>query len=84
MDGVMSASDQQMLVSSFLEIAVGQTADTARQFLQVSKILFLDLHNINACVLLYLVTDYSRSGIELSGYGCGLIVRFELYLTIFE
>ncbi|WMV23082.1 hypothetical protein MTR67_016467 [Solanum verrucosum] len=35
MDGVMSASDQQMLVSSFLEIAVGQTADTARQFLQI-------------------------------------------------
>ncbi|PWA66879.1 UBX domain-containing protein [Artemisia annua] len=27
--------DQQIMVSSFLEIAVGQTADTARQFLQV-------------------------------------------------
>lgn len=37
MDGVMSASDQQMLVSSFLEIAVGQTADTARQFLQATS-----------------------------------------------
>ncbi|XP_015074271.1 plant UBX domain-containing protein 7 [Solanum pennellii] len=37
MDGVMSASDQQTLVSSFLEIAVGQTADTARQFLQATS-----------------------------------------------
>ncbi|CAN4080979.1 unnamed protein product [Withania somnifera] len=37
MDGAMSASDQQMLVSSFLEIAVGQTADTARQFLQATS-----------------------------------------------
>lgn len=33
----MSASDQQSLVSSFLEIAVGQTADTARQFLQATS-----------------------------------------------
>ncbi|KAM1521142.1 hypothetical protein TB1_010816 [Malus domestica] len=33
MEGVMSVSDQQTLVSSFLEITVGQTADTARQFL---------------------------------------------------
>ncbi|OIT35666.1 PREDICTED: plant UBX domain-containing protein 7 [Nicotiana attenuata] len=37
MDGVRSATDQQMLVSSFLEIAVGQTADTARQFLQATS-----------------------------------------------
>lgn len=29
--------DQQSLVSSFLEIAVGQTADTARQFLQATS-----------------------------------------------
>ncbi|KAM2329808.1 plant UBX domain-containing protein 7-like isoform X1 [Malus sylvestris] len=36
MEGVMSVSDQQTLVSSFLEIAVGQTADTARQFLQAT------------------------------------------------
>ncbi|KAM1520511.1 hypothetical protein ACFX10_010885 [Malus domestica] len=36
MEGVMSANDQQSLVSSFLEIAVGQTADTARQFLQAT------------------------------------------------
>ncbi|KAK4484131.1 hypothetical protein RD792_011351, partial [Penstemon davidsonii] len=32
--GVLSATDQQIIISSFLEIAVGQTADTARQFLQ--------------------------------------------------
>nr|XP_016497968.1 PREDICTED: uncharacterized protein LOC107816744 [Nicotiana tabacum] len=37
MDGVISATDQQMLVSSFLEIAVGQTADAARQFLQATS-----------------------------------------------
>ncbi|KAI5678273.1 hypothetical protein M9H77_09223 [Catharanthus roseus] len=37
MDGVISPADQQSLVSSFLEIAVGQTADTARQFLQATS-----------------------------------------------
>lgn len=36
MDGVQYTRDQQKMVMSFLEIAVGQTADTARQFLQVS------------------------------------------------
>ncbi|XP_023769672.1 plant UBX domain-containing protein 7 [Lactuca sativa] len=35
--GVLSATDQQQMVSSFLEIAVGQTADTARQFLQATS-----------------------------------------------
>lgn len=35
MDGALSASEQETLVDSFLEIAVGQSADTARQFLQV-------------------------------------------------
>ncbi|KAL3502180.1 hypothetical protein ACH5RR_036629 [Cinchona calisaya] len=37
MDGVLSPKDQQSLVLSFLEIAVGQTADTARQFLQATN-----------------------------------------------
>ncbi|KAK9051179.1 hypothetical protein SSX86_027805 [Deinandra increscens subsp. villosa] len=39
MEGVggISATDQQTMVSSFLEIAVGQTADTARQFLQATS-----------------------------------------------
>ncbi|KAI3453237.1 hypothetical protein Pfo_009900 [Paulownia fortunei] len=36
MEGVLSSTDQQNMVSSFLEIAVGQTADTARQFLQAT------------------------------------------------
>ncbi|KAL0372814.1 UNVERIFIED_CONTAM: Plant UBX domain-containing protein 7 [Sesamum calycinum] len=36
MEGVLSPTDQQKLVSSFLEIAVGETADTARQFLQAT------------------------------------------------
>ncbi|XP_023760569.1 plant UBX domain-containing protein 7 [Lactuca sativa] len=35
--GVLSATDQQNMVSLFLEIAVGQTADTARQFLQATS-----------------------------------------------
>ncbi|KAL3830729.1 hypothetical protein ACJIZ3_019531 [Penstemon smallii] len=35
--GVLSATDQQIIISSFLEIAVGQTADTARQFLQATS-----------------------------------------------
>ncbi|KAL5554127.1 hypothetical protein UlMin_041528 [Ulmus minor] len=37
MEGMLSSSDQQSMVSSFLEIAVGQTADTARQFLQATS-----------------------------------------------
>ncbi|CAA3000419.1 plant UBX domain-containing 7 [Olea europaea subsp. europaea] len=37
MEGVLSATDQQSMVSSFLEIASGQTADTARQFLQATS-----------------------------------------------
>ncbi|XP_057477351.1 plant UBX domain-containing protein 7-like isoform X3 [Actinidia eriantha] len=34
MEGVLSPTDKHSMVSSFLEIAVGQNADTARQFLQ--------------------------------------------------
>lgn len=37
MEGVISANDQQSLVSSFLEVAQGQTSDTARQFLQATS-----------------------------------------------
>ncbi|KAK9749795.1 hypothetical protein RND81_02G150900 [Saponaria officinalis] len=37
MEGILSPNDQQSMVSSFLEIAVGQTADTARQFLQATS-----------------------------------------------
>ncbi|XP_031113045.1 plant UBX domain-containing protein 7 isoform X2 [Ipomoea triloba] len=37
MDGALSASEQETLVDSFLEIAVGQSADTARQFLQATS-----------------------------------------------
>ncbi|KAL8053154.1 hypothetical protein ABFX02_05G053000 [Erythranthe guttata] len=36
MEGFSSSIDQQKMVSSFLEIAVGQTVDTARQFLQAT------------------------------------------------
>lgn len=35
--GVVSAIEQQTMVASFLEIAVGQTATTARQFLQATS-----------------------------------------------
>ncbi|XP_074309030.1 plant UBX domain-containing protein 7-like [Silene latifolia] len=37
MDDILSAIDKQSMVSSFLEIAVGQTTDTARQFLQATS-----------------------------------------------
>ncbi|XP_054824630.1 plant UBX domain-containing protein 7 isoform X2 [Prosopis cineraria] len=37
MEGVLSSNDQQIMVKSFLEIAVGQTAETARQFLQATS-----------------------------------------------
>ncbi|KAL2334168.1 hypothetical protein Fmac_015381 [Flemingia macrophylla] len=37
MEGVLSPSEQQSMVSSFLEVAQGQTAETARQFLQATS-----------------------------------------------
>ncbi|KAH1238707.1 Plant UBX domain-containing protein 7 [Glycine max] len=37
MEGVLSANEQQSMVSSFLEVAQGQTAETARQFLQATS-----------------------------------------------
>ncbi|KAF7813001.1 plant UBX domain-containing protein 7 [Senna tora] len=37
MDGMLSATDQEIMVSSFLEIAEGQTAETAIQFLQATS-----------------------------------------------
>lgn len=37
MEDVLSPTEQQSMVSSFLEIAVGQTAETARQFLQATS-----------------------------------------------
>ncbi|XP_042509351.1 plant UBX domain-containing protein 7-like [Macadamia integrifolia] len=36
MERVLTASEKQSMVSSFLEIAVGQSAETARQFLQAT------------------------------------------------
>lgn len=48
MESVASAVDQQSMVSSFLEIAVGQTAETARRFLQVILFMMLNfLHALN-------------------------------------
>ncbi|CAI0438550.1 unnamed protein product [Linum tenue] len=37
MEESLSANDKDTMVTSFLEIAVGQTADTARQFLQATS-----------------------------------------------
>ncbi|KAJ7954432.1 UBX domain-containing protein [Quillaja saponaria] len=37
MEGVLSATDKQSMVSSFLEIAEGQTAETALRFLQATS-----------------------------------------------
>ncbi|XP_056165900.1 plant UBX domain-containing protein 7 isoform X5 [Syzygium oleosum] len=37
MESVLSPTDKQSMISSFLEIAVGQTDDTARQFLQATS-----------------------------------------------
>lgn len=54
MEGILSATDQQSMVSSFLEIAVGQTAETARQFLQVNGILVqLFASAVNVGLLMY-------------------------------
>jgi len=49
MEGMLSSGDQQRLVSSFLEIAVGQTAETARQFLQVCCSKLVDLFCSKLC-----------------------------------
>ncbi|KAF5732957.1 plant UBX domain-containing protein 7 [Tripterygium wilfordii] len=37
MEGVLCRNDEQALVSSFLEIAIGQTPETAKQFLQATE-----------------------------------------------
>ncbi|KAL8172318.1 hypothetical protein V2J09_024122 [Rumex salicifolius] len=37
MEGTLAPADKESMISSFLEIAVGQTADTARQFLQATS-----------------------------------------------
>ena len=53
MEGVLSSTDKQSMVSSFLEIAVGQTADTAKQFLQVMIYIFFfisDFFDNKVCI----------------------------------
>ncbi|XP_047972477.1 plant UBX domain-containing protein 7-like isoform X2 [Salvia hispanica] len=55
MEGVLSAVDQQRLVSSFLEIAIGQTADTARQFLQATS------WNFEEAIQLYFIGNEGRA-----------------------
>ncbi|KAE9607855.1 hypothetical protein Lal_00040096 [Lupinus albus] len=37
MEGMLTSNDQQIMVSSFLEVAQGQTDETARQFLQATS-----------------------------------------------
>ncbi|KAG9442430.1 hypothetical protein H6P81_018284 [Aristolochia fimbriata] len=37
MESILTSTEKQSMVSSFLEIAVGQTAETARQFLQATS-----------------------------------------------
>ncbi|XP_042063002.1 plant UBX domain-containing protein 7-like isoform X1 [Salvia splendens] len=56
MESVLSAVDQQRLVSSFLEIAIGQTADTARQFLQATS------WNFEEAIQLYFIGNEGRAG----------------------
>lgn len=60
MESVMTTSERDNLVSSFLEIAVGQTVDTATQFLQVIWVL-LSLPLCNFCFLLRLQFLYSMN-----------------------
>lgn len=45
-EGVSAGTDHHTMISSFLEIAVGQTPDTARQFLQVTDLISLAFHSI--------------------------------------
>ncbi|XP_019086172.1 PREDICTED: plant UBX domain-containing protein 16-like [Camelina sativa] len=55
LDGTIDLCDQDQLISSFLEIAVGQTTETARGFLQTSG------WNINVAIDLFLITNNNNS-----------------------
>ena len=66
MESILSA-DKQSMVSSFLEIAVGQSADTARQFLQVTLGSHLSSFlRFNCCFFVTLCRNY---GLLLMGFG---------------
>ncbi|KAK4264082.1 hypothetical protein QN277_029419 [Acacia crassicarpa] len=60
MEGVLSPSDQQIMVSSFLEIAEGQTAETARQFLQATS------WKLEEAIQLFLIGNEGGAGPQLS------------------
>lgn len=64
MESAISASDQQDLVTSFLEIAAGQTADTARQFLQVrfTRNLTITIRNGTALISFDCFCDFCSFG----------------------
>jgi hypothetical protein len=61
MEGVLSATEKQSMVSSFLEIAVGQTADTATQFLQVTTLCL--------CDFIHQVCHFVTEGLNLCIFG---------------
>ncbi|XP_028752586.1 plant UBX domain-containing protein 7 isoform X1 [Neltuma alba] len=60
MEGVLSPNDQQIMVSSFLEVAEGQTAETARQFLQATS------WKLEEAIQLFLIGNEGGAGPQLS------------------
>ena len=72
-EGLLSTSDKQSIVSFFLEIAVGQTADTAIQFLQATFILYL-----------ILISDFFDNKVYIFGTeGLNTLLGLFIYLFIF-
>ena len=62
-EGVLSATEKQSMVSSFLEIAFGQSADTAKQYLQVMIFVFLFLSDhflLNSFWLIEIILNFVK------------------------
>ena len=75
MEGVLSSTDKQSMVSSFLEIAVGQTADTAKQFLQVMIFFFF---------LIFFISDFFDNKVCIFGTKrLNLLLGFHYYYYYF-
>ena len=64
MEGVLFATEKQSIVSSFLEIAFGQSADTAKQYLQVMIFVFIFISYhflLNSFWLIKIILNFVKS-----------------------
>ena len=63
-EGVLSATEKQSMVSSFLEIAFGQSADTAKQYLHVMIFVFVFISEhflLNFFWLIEIILNFVKS-----------------------